>query len=160
ARAGGDGGSILIRAGRGGLLLAPGAALRAGSGGATARAWARGGKSASAKLETPGAGGDVSLRFGGPATAASGRDLEPGDGGDAGLLGAISVSAAARVSAAAATPGGGDPGKAFVNGKAVSAGVGGDSSNVLARTDEDARYGFGEEGSAGTPGKPAAARLP
>jgi hypothetical protein len=182
SRAGGNGGSIQIRAAR--LFLAPEASLRAGAGGATARASARGGKDAFSALEKPGAGGDVSMRWGaltaaatgselipgaggdvsmrwGALTAAAtGSELIPGAGGDAGLIGAISCAAQAHDSAAAKTAGGGEPGKAYRGGAAIESGVGGDSGNVLAQTDRDAKYDFGGSESQGAAGKPAAAQDP
>ncbi|MFI5350323.1 MAG: hypothetical protein ACHQ2Z_12320, partial [Elusimicrobiota bacterium] len=162
SRAGGNGGSILIQSVgvRGGLLLAPDASLRAGNGGATARASARGGKDASAVMEKPGAGGDVALRWAGLTAPSTGWVLVPGSGGDAGLLGAISGSARGHDSASAKTAGGGDAGKTSLGASSIGAGEGGDSGNVLAQTDQDAKYDFGEAGSRSAAGKPTAAQAP
>jgi hypothetical protein len=161
SRAGGNGGSILVQAaGRDAVAFGADVSLRCGAGGATARASARGGKDASTVLEKPGAGGDVSLRWSGLTAAATGWDLVPGTGGDSGLLGAMSGAALAHDSASVKTAGGGEPGKAFVGATAVKIGAGGDSSNVSAQTDQDAKYDFGDAGSPETAGKPTAAQVP
>jgi hypothetical protein len=161
AKAGGNGGSVLVHAGAGrGPVLAPGVSLRAGAGGATSRASARGGSAASAALEKPGAGGDVSVRWRGPAASSGTWDLVPGAGGDAGVLGAVSGEAHARLAAGAATAGGGEPGKVVVGGVVVKAGDGGDGGNVLAQTEQEAKYAFGGQGIRGAAGTPAAARAP
>jgi hypothetical protein len=142
------------------VALAPAASLRAGAGGATSRASARGGEEADAALEKPGDGGNVVLLGTETAVPAAGRELLAGAGGDAGAIGALSGAAQAHAAAAARTAGGGAPGKIFLGTTAAGEGVGGDSCNVRALTDLDSRYDFGDLGAKGAGARATSAALP